>query len=274
MTKPDWQLPAGVPRSLWEFAHDPAIARDEARHLADAPLLEFDQHLLSRWLTSPGTLIDLGCGTGRHLVEMAGRGWQVVGVDLSLESLNVARERAAALGREVMLVHGNLCELEFLPAEQFDAALLLFGTLGMISGAEHRMETLQHVSRLLRPGGRLVLHVHNVWRHAASPQGRKWLIRDLWKRLRRDPTAGDTFHDYRGIPRMFHHSFTFRELRGALEAAGMSVREAVPLATVAAKDGAASSDAPALALSGPLRILRATGWIVLAERDGDVSPAR
>src|SRR5262249_37194202 len=93
MFLPDWRLPRGVSRSVWEFAHDRSIARDEDRHLADAPLLEFDRETVARWFATPGKLIDLGCGTGRSLAEFSRRGFECVGVDLSRESLAVAAER-------------------------------------------------------------------------------------------------------------------------------------------------------------------------------------
>jgi len=265
MTLPDWQLPPGVTRSLWEFANDPAIARDEDQHLSDSPLLDFDQQVLRRWLTSPGDLLDLGCGTGRHLVELARLGWRCTGVDLSLESLRVAQERAAAAQLGVTLVRGNLCELSFLPRNRFDAALLLFGTLGMVCGAECRQAVLQQVHDLLRPGGQLVLHVHNLWRHAASPHGRRWLLSDLSKRLRGDPTAGDSQYDYRGIPRMYHHSFTFGELRRALAAAKFGIRDFIPLAVAPAAIGESAQNR-SLENTGMFSCWRSTGWIVRACR--------
>lgn len=263
MSQPDWQLPPGVTRSLWEFAHDPAIARDESRHLSDSPLLAFDQAVLRRWLPGSGDVLDLGCGTGRHLVELASRGWRAVGVDLSLESLIVARERAVARGCAVTLVRGNLCDLGFLCEQRFDAILLLFGTLGMISGRENRLEVLRQVKRLLNPGGKVILHVHNVWRHAVSVQGRRWLLRDLWKRLRGDPTAGDSNYDYRGIPRMYHHSFTLREICRTLTAAGLRVTEVIPLADSLNVTTGSEEDF-SMQFTGRFGGFRATGWLLSA----------
>src|SRR6516225_3149202 len=206
MSVPDWRLPRGVSRSVWEFAHDRSIASEEDRHLAGAPLLDFDHDAVTRWFTIPGRLLDLGCGTGRSLVDFSHRGFECVGVDLSRESLAVAAERTANAGAPVVLLRANLCELGCLQSGQFDYALLLFGTLGMVSGRGNRRQVLEDVRRLLKPGGLLALHVHNLWRHLHSPPGRRWLARDLVRRLAGHPAAGDTEHDYRGIPRMYHHS--------------------------------------------------------------------
>ena len=40
-------------------------------------------------------ILDVGCGTGRHAIELAKRGYKVTGIDLSVSQLNRAREKAA-----------------------------------------------------------------------------------------------------------------------------------------------------------------------------------
>src|SRR5665811_785858 len=42
------------------------------------------------------TILDLGCGTGRHAIELAKRGYTVTAVDLSASQLDLAREKAVA----------------------------------------------------------------------------------------------------------------------------------------------------------------------------------
>jgi len=266
---PDWRLPQGVSRSVWEFSHDPRIARDEDQHLAGAPLLDFDRQIMRQWFPNPCRLVDLGCGTGRTLVEFASRGCECTGIDLSDDSLAVAAERLSARGLHATLIKANLCDLSCLAGDAFDGGLLLFGTLGMISGPDNRRQVVAQAGRLLQPGGRLALHVHNVWRHLFSPTGRSWLARDLVKRLSGNPKAGDTEHDYRGIPRMFHHAFSLREVRHLLSDCGFTIRELLPLAPVSgmAQGESGSTDAvPDLICRGWSRNLRATGWLILAEK--------
>jgi ubiquinone/menaquinone biosynthesis C-methylase UbiE len=269
MSIPDWRLPPGVTRSVWEFAHDRQIAREEQQHLAGSPLLEFDQQLIGRWFQAPGRLIDLGCGTGRALVECSRRGFECVGVDLSFESLHVAAEATRETARPAALLRGNLCELDCLASGQFDCAVMLFGTLGMITGRENRRQALAHARRLLRPRGLLALHAHNVWRNLHSPQGRRWLARDVVKRLLRNPTAGDRENDYRGIPRLYHHPFTSVEIRRLLRECEFVDREMIPLAPLDTGSDVAPptvDDASSnLVCRGLFRNLRATGWMILAE---------
>jgi tRNA G46 methylase TrmB len=70
----DWQLPPGVSRSLWEFAADRELPSQESSHLGQSPLLTFDAQLVPRWFSTPGPLVDLGCGSGRSLVDFAAAG--------------------------------------------------------------------------------------------------------------------------------------------------------------------------------------------------------
>ncbi len=251
-------MPPGVSRSLWEYAHDPAIAREDATHLAGSSLIALDERLVHEWFAAPGPLVDLGCGPGRLLVAFAERGFPVLGVDLAPESLRVAQESAQTKGLEVGLVRANLCELDCLPDGEFDYALLMFGTLGMVSGPANRLKVLQHARRLLKSGGQLALHAHNVWHHLFHPASRPWLIGDRLKALFGSSTAGDTERDYRGIPGMFHHAFSPQELRRLLHTAGFRIEGQLPLAT--ANNGE---------LFHPrwLTGLRSHGWLIRARRD-------
>src|SRR2546423_10025387 len=80
---PDWQLPPGVTRGLWDYLHDADIALHYDAGLAGSSLVEIDQRFAERHFDRPGRLIDLGCGTGRLLVKFARRGYWTLGVDLS-----------------------------------------------------------------------------------------------------------------------------------------------------------------------------------------------
>ena len=157
----------------------------------------------------------------------------------------------------LLLLQANLVELEGFADHVVDHGVSLFSTLGMIRGRENRLRALQHARRILRPGGLFVIHVHNYWYNLFDPAGPWWLFQN-WLRstVVRDIEAGDKFFDYRGVPNMFLHVFTPRELRGALRQAGFRIIETIPLDPQRHR-----------ALRRPWWFgrLRANGWIVVCE---------
>src|SRR5882724_4408673 len=112
----DWQLPPGVSRGLWEYFHDPAIARRYDDQLKTTSLLHFDQ----------------GFGTGRLAVTLAPRGYWTLAVDLSAPMLKIASEKAERAGVVVHRLQANLVDLACLDGESFEYAACLFSTIGMI----------------------------------------------------------------------------------------------------------------------------------------------
>jgi SAM-dependent methyltransferase len=225
----DWQLPAGVTRGQWDYMHDRAIAHGYDTGLADNCLVKVDQQFAERHFDRPGRLIDLGCGTGRLLLPFARRGFWALGLDLSEEMLAVAGAKAAAANLPVHLLKANLVELDALRDATFDYAGCLFSTLGMVAGAAERRRVVAHVFRLLRPGGRFVLHVHNRWFPLWGPQGRSWLFRDCMRSLLGKTSGDKVMPVHQGIAGLTLHLFTRREVIWLLTGAGFRLREVRPL---------------------------------------------
>jgi len=227
---PDWQLPPGVSRGLWDYLHDAGVAHNYDAALAHSWLFHTDMAFVEKHCPPGGRLIDLGCGTGRLLVAFARRGHFVLGVDLSAEMLKVARAKAKAEGVSVRLLRANLTDLGCLAPESFACAACLFSTLGMVAGAEQRRNVVRHAFRLLRPGGRFVLHVHNRWFNFWNPQGRRWLVRNTLGALLGRVVAGDCLMPvHQGIANLTLHLFTRREAIGLLTQVGFRVLEVKPL---------------------------------------------
>jgi SAM-dependent methyltransferase len=256
--RPEWRLPPGVPRGVWEYAQAEHIAEDYDEYFASNELFEFDEQVVARHLAHPGLVVDLGCGTGRTLVALARRGFRGLAVDLSLPMLQVVGEKAKAEGLPIHRLQANLVELDCLREGVADYCVCLFSTLGMIRGRENRQRVLAHARRILKPGGLFVVHVHNLWFNLFCAEGRSWLLRHLVRVLAsRDVQWGDKFFDYRGIPRMFLHTFTRRELVVALRRAKFVIQELIPLAVTRQRP------LPHAWFFGGLR---ANGWIAVCRK--------
>jgi ubiquinone/menaquinone biosynthesis C-methylase UbiE len=226
----DWQLPPGVNRGLWDYLHDARLARSYDAQVAGSTLLTADQRFAEHHFDRPGRLIDLGCGTGRLLIPFARRGYWVLGVDLSEEMLAVAGDKARAAGVPVQLLKANVVELDGLADASFDYAACLFSTLGMVRGAGHRRRVVGHVYRLLRPGGKFVLHVHNRWFNVWDRPGRRWLLANGIASLFGRAERGDRLMPvHQGIAGLTLHLFTRREALRLLREAGFRALEVCPV---------------------------------------------
>jgi SAM-dependent methyltransferase len=260
MTRPDrptWQLPPGVSRGLWDYVHTPHIADDYDEYFAFNTLFETDGAVLRRHFDPPGLVADLGCGTGRALVPLVKSGHRGLAIDLSEHMLRVVQAKADDEGLSIECVRANLVELDAIADQSVDYAMCLFSTLGMIRGRANRRRALTHVRRILKPGGRFVLHVHNYWFNLRDPEGPWWVLTNLVRAgVRRDVEIGDRWYPYRGLPSMFLHVFRWRELAADLHAAGFRIVERIAL------DAPRRSPLRRPWLLGPLRT---NGWIVTCQ---------
>lgn len=106
----------------------------------------------------PGaSILDVGCGTGRHAVELARKGYAVTGIDLSSGMLAQARDKAKAAQVAVEWIQDNACT--FSLDKQFDAVICICeGSFGLLGGAddanEQPLAILRNVCRSLKPGSK------------------------------------------------------------------------------------------------------------------------
>ncbi len=244
--------------STSEYLTDAAVAEEYDQYFDESPLFAFDTELLCQWLAHPGRVLDVGCGTGRHVLTLRRNGHEVVGIDLSVPMLDVGRQKLESYGVDALLIRSDLTGLPspFVP-ESFDYAICMFSTIGMVRGGENRLRVLRGIREVLRPGGALAIHVHNRWNGLATPDGLYALVRNLWETYQGKAEFGDKIlWYYRGIRDMYVHVFTWKELDTLLRRAGFDVNEIVPLNR---KRG------------GPLRLplargIRANGFIARATK--------
>lgn len=104
-------------------------------------------------------ILDVGCGTGRHSIELAKRGYIVTGIDLSAAQLDRARKKAAAADVTVHFVQADALNLGY--RSQFDAVIVIGAAFGLLETDEKNFEILENVSGALRPRGVLILVTTN-----------------------------------------------------------------------------------------------------------------
>ena len=253
---------AALHPSTLQYVRSRQIAAGYDEHFSDEALFTYDRQWLAQCFDQPGRLLDLGCGTGRHVVQFAHRCFDVVGVDLSEAMLAQAQAKLQAQGLYARLLHADICRLPIghhraLFPESFDYAICMFSTLGLIYGSQNRLGVLQDVAKFLAPGGRLALHVHNhsynLWCH----EGRVFLLTNYIQTRLGLAEPGDKFiSHYRGIRNMYLHLFTEQEITALLQQAGFTLHQVLPL----------NRRRTAPLKPTRLRSLRANGFLILAQK--------
>lgn len=105
-------------------------------------------------------ILDIGCGTGRHSIELAKRGYRLTGVDLSESMLARAREKARDSGLEIDFRQGDARELSY--DGEFDLAIMLCeGSFPLMETDEMNFRILENASRALTGNGKLIFTTLN-----------------------------------------------------------------------------------------------------------------
>jgi SAM-dependent methyltransferase len=153
--------PAGArrkPRLWWEelFNDDYLHAMERVTDDQIAREVHFIEESLG--VERGGALLDLACGTGRHAVQLARRGYEVVGFDLSLAMLARAGEDAQERDAKLNFIQGDMRDMTF--EEQFDGVYCWNTSFGYFE-EDKNAQVVDRVHRALKGGGLFLLDVVN-----------------------------------------------------------------------------------------------------------------
>jgi ubiquinone/menaquinone biosynthesis C-methylase UbiE len=108
------------------------------------------RHLLLQHNSSARTLLDIACGTGKHL-EYLRNYYQVEGLDLNSEMLEIARQRCP----DVPFHQADM--IDFRLEHGFDIVTCLFSSIAYVRTVDNLEQTVANMAHHLRPGGIVVL---------------------------------------------------------------------------------------------------------------------
>lgn len=119
-------------------------------------------------------MLDMACGSGRHSIELARRGFSVVGVDISSELIEIANRDAEGEEADVSFLEADLRELDF--EDEFDVVFNLNdGAVGYLETEEENRRTFEVISRALRSGGKNLVQLPNVLYAMENLPQRSWI---------------------------------------------------------------------------------------------------
>jgi SAM-dependent methyltransferase len=205
----------------------PTVFSDEETHVH----VDRAERLLG--LERPTRILDVPCGYGRTALELAARGHDVVGLDLSDAMLTAAGRGADERGVQLDLVRGDMREPRW--QGEFEAAVSLFGSLGYADDASD-LRFFEAVHRALVPGGSFLIEGYVAETYLIRFRPRSWSQHGdmvMLEESRYDPATARIVSDWTFIRNGTTETqsssirlYTFRELMGLFDRAGFVEVEA------------------------------------------------
>ncbi len=118
----------------------------------------FVRHMKGR----PKTILDLGCGTGGHMLPLTQRGYAVTGVDASLKMLSLAREKFAKKNLKAEFLRSRI--QFFKVAKKFDAIVCMFSVVDYLTRDKDLRKTFRNVAAHMK---KTSIFIFDFWRAEA-----------------------------------------------------------------------------------------------------------
>jgi SAM-dependent methyltransferase len=117
-----------------------------------------------------GPALDLGCGTGGWSIKLAGRGWQVTGVEIVPRALKTARKRVAEAGVDVRFVKGDVADLRAAGVGDGYRLILDIGTVHGIPESK-REAAGRGITAAAAPNATLLMYAFRPEKRGPLPRG-------------------------------------------------------------------------------------------------------
>jgi 2-polyprenyl-3-methyl-5-hydroxy-6-metoxy-1,4-benzoquinol methylase len=105
-------------------------------------------------------ILDIGCGTGRHAIELSRRGYKITGVDLSESQLVRAREKSAQQNVRIDFLKFDARDLPFV--KEYDLVIMLCeGAFPLMETDEMNYEILKNATKALKENGKIIFTTLN-----------------------------------------------------------------------------------------------------------------
>ena len=124
--------------------------------------IEYIKNIWKRHGLKPNLIADLGCGTGTVSVKLAKEGFDVIGIDSSVEMLDIAAEKAEKAGCDVLFLNQEIPEFELYGT--VDSILCLMDTMNYITDEDDFLSALKWANNYLENDGLFIFDVNTEYK--------------------------------------------------------------------------------------------------------------
>lgn len=122
--------------------------------LKNIDVLNAEVKLIKLLTPNGGSILDIGCGTGRHIIRLIKDGYEVKGVDSSIEMINALIGKNSSIDAEIIDVY---C---FVPQKEYDTIVLMWNTFNELALEEIQAEKLIGIiKKSLKKKGKVLINI-------------------------------------------------------------------------------------------------------------------
>ncbi|MGE5558834.1 MAG: class I SAM-dependent methyltransferase [Bacillota bacterium] len=210
-------------KSWWATAYDRIREIGYYYHFIDFPSAQAEIPFMEEVLPiqSGASVLDLGCGNGRHAILLAQKEYRVTAVDFSTQALEMAANEAGRQGLDITFRRQDMRDMN--EREAYDAVIMMDGSFGLFSDFENE-DVLKRASRSLKSGGGILLNIFNPYYAAVHPELRHEMEneKEFIHRRSFEPYNGRVCDEIRcvdtttgreqAVPPIFYRAYTLPEL--------------------------------------------------------------
>ena len=133
--------------------------------MQNIPYDKWTEHLKKIWKKyglEPELVAELGCGTGNMTIRLAKDGYDMIGIDLSEQMLDKAREKTQAAGLDILYLNQDMTEFELYGTVQ--SVICLCDSINYITDKEELLEVFRLVNNYLDPKGLFIFDINTVYK--------------------------------------------------------------------------------------------------------------
>ncbi|MCX8131300.1 MAG: class I SAM-dependent methyltransferase [Clostridia bacterium] len=123
---------------------------------------DYIEKIFKRYRQKPSLILDLGCGTGSFTLEMAKRGYEMIGIDISPDMLSCARSKAENAGTNILYLNQDMTEFELYGT--VDAVVCLMDSVNYVTVKKELQKLFKLVNNYLNPGGLFIFDINTCYK--------------------------------------------------------------------------------------------------------------